>query len=794
MAQGTRTGLFLVVGALAAGCGSNRVSVPAETSRQPAEALLAPSAAPEAGTLASDAGASIEGPPPSPAAPEGPVGKVSDRYEAYRKDFRDLTYEGLAKELRLGTAKDPGLPFDPTTIRYFDSIATRFFLTEPERARFRSEGVTNVDHVQAYSMATAYHAIYTRDLPVLVTTDSVLHALHRSFDRVLMDLEEGLFTATIIDVLASAHSTLETNKSKFCCKFAETARDADLYLTVARNLLAGAGATAPGAALPVASKLGTDAAARDVLGRIASLRLETPDSAGTPIYGGLRYVDWSQFKPRGHYTKSAGLQKYFRALMWLGRADLGFTIAPPDPRTKQKANSDRELRAASLVTWLVSAAGKAKAMDGMSAAIDYLVGRADSLTMQSLGRALDHAGVKDPLRLLDRTTLGAVRDTVLGASDQQIRSQVLVSPAEDPKEVPPPKTFQVFGQRFAIDSFVLSKVVYDSIVFKDKKIKRFMPSALDVMAALGNDDAVELLRPELEKYPYSTNLLALRRTVDERPASEWQETAYGRWLDALRTLDDRNKSPRVPASMRRTAWRRKQLQTQLASWAELRHDTILYAKQSYGATVACEYPEGYVEPYPELFGKLRSLAFELGARLGALEVPGSQQGSPLLSSLKQKQQFFEAFGKTMLQLEALSRKELAAAPFTREEASFLKRTIDIRGGGSGPPTYTGWYPQLFYGHDPTEWDPTVADIHTDPEHQGTLEVGVGNANFIVVAVDNGKDRAAYVGPVYSYYEFSRPASDRLTDEEWQDLLKTDHAPPRPTWSDPFRPPGSKRQL
>jgi Protein of unknown function (DUF3160) len=35
-----------------------------------------------------------------------------------------------------------------------------------------------------------------------------------------------------------------------------------------------------------------------------------------------------------------------------------------------------------------------------------------------------------------------------------------------------------------------------------------------------------------------------------------------------------------------------------------------------------------------------------------------------------------------------------------------------------------------------------------------LEVGVGDVDVLIVAVDNGRDRAAYVGPVYSYYEFA----------------------------------------
>ena len=58
--------------------------------------------------------------------------------------------------------------------------------------------------------------------------------------------------------------------------------------------------------------------------------------------------------------------------------------------------------------------------------------------------------------------------------------------------------------------------------------------------------------------------------------------------------DAPEKATHFPASLKGEAWRRKQLRTALASWAELRHDTILSAKQSYTSGVACEFPDAYV--------------------------------------------------------------------------------------------------------------------------------------------------------------------------------------------------------
>ena len=54
----------------------------------------------------------------------------------------------------------------------------------------------------------------------------------------------------------------------------------------------------------------------------------------------------------------------------------------------------------------------------------------------------------------------------------------------------------------------------------------------------------------------------------------------------------------LPKSTRTEGWARRTLLTQLGSWSELRHDTILYAKQSYSTYVVCEFPDAYVDPYP----------------------------------------------------------------------------------------------------------------------------------------------------------------------------------------------------
>jgi hypothetical protein len=252
----------------------------------------------------------------------------------------------------------------------------------------------------------------------------------------------------------------------------------------------------------------------------------------------------------------------------------------------------------------------------------------------------------------------------------------------------------------------------------------------------------------------------------------------------LSKLDDVPEGTDFPEVMRSLAWSRKQLQTQLGSWAELRHDTILYAKQSYTMGIICEYPTGYVEPYPEFYARIALFAELANERIAALKLERAAHFSSFLSR----------FAEIVRKLERLAAKELAAQPFDADEKKFVKAAIkaETQPGGCGPPTvlYTGWYPELIYGGEPEKWEPTIADVHTNGDE--VLEVGVGDVNFVVVAIDNRGDRAAYVGPIYSYYEFVSP--QRLTDEEWRGRIHAEKLPARPEWVRAFQAKARERNL
>ncbi|MBM4363361.1 MAG: DUF3160 domain-containing protein, partial [Deltaproteobacteria bacterium] len=104
----------------------------------------------------------------------------------------------------------------------------------------------------------------------------------------------------------------------------------------------------------------------------------------------------------------------------------------------------------------------------------------------------------------------------------------------------------------------------------------------------------------------------------------------------------------------------------------------------------------------------------------------------------------------------------------------------------GSATANGWYPRLVYGDNPTEFDPTIADVHTQPYDEGggvvgkVLHVGTGAAHLMVVTANTCDGPRAYAGLAGSYYEKTTEQFERLTDEIWKKSFSGEE-PPRPAW-------------
>ena len=162
------------------------------------------------------------------------------------------------------------------------------------------------------------------------------------------------------------------------------------------------------------------------------------------------------------------------------------------------------------------------------------------------------------------------------------------------------------------------------------------------------------------------------------------------WLAVLRELSPPTTDFRFPESMRTRAWAMKGVNTQMASWTHLRHDTILYVKQSYTEPIICSYPYGFVEPVPAFWERMRRLA-DLSANLiRQLHFQGTnwvnnRSDLPILQyqiyvDLAALQtgyvRFLESFATNVSMLQGIAEQELAQQPLTTNQENFLKDLVE----------------------------------------------------------------------------------------------------------------------
>lgn len=645
------------------------------------------------------------------------------------------------------------LGYDPLEAGGLELIdQSELALVEAERSVLGERGFVIVPRHEYPSFPYGYAAIYAADLPVFISADMVLEAVHRSYDAILARLELTVLMPELAALLSGMRAALASGTVELAT---EVVRDADLFLTVAENLLRGVNGPA----------LGPETA--EAKSAIYSAALRASGEQVVELFGTQRRVDFSQFEPRGHYAGVEGLEHYFRTMIWLGRLDLRLIETLPDGA---QVFRPRQLKAALALRALMNDELLAS-WRRIDATIGNFVGEHDYMTLPELDELLGAVGVTSAAALSsvpDARIAEAITAGQFGA--QRIASQIIRKRPGATGTLPLDSSFAFMGQRYTVDSHVFSNVVYDRV--GQGTVLRYVPSPLDAaFAALGNDQAVDLLSTELSAYPYAGELSAMRELTDAHPASYWQSSLYTSWLAALRSLspsavgtplDD----PGLPEIARTEGWGRRVLNTQLASWAQLRHDTLLYAKQSYTTGNLCEFPDAYVDPYPELFHAITRFAERGQASLSALDAKPETEAAAVAESIGA---YFERLGNVSATLAEMAELQRTGEPHSAEHLAFINDAVVIQ-QGCGSPYQTGWYAQLFFDGNGLDLDPTIADVHTDPggpDRPATvLHVATGMPRLMVMTRESCQGPRAYAGIVFAYHEQLPTGFTRINDQEW----------------------------
>ena len=684
--------------------------------------------------------------------------------------FRALT-EKLAKTQKLDPASARAaypvkfaseLGYDPNAAEFLDKIAgSGVGLSDGERSALAKNGFVISQRREFPTFVRGLSEIYAEHLPLYVTADALLESVHSSYDLILETIERSLLVPDLRALLSGMRTRLAL------LDMSEPAHgDADLYLTVAASLLD--------------DRLAEPALAEN-RAQVAKLFALAKAEEGVEeifLFGVKRDEDFSQFKPRGHYASDFQLSAYFRAQMWLGRTDLRLLETQPDGSQVFRRN---QYLAMLLLTTLV---GPDQArFERLDNTIRTFVGESDYMVVSEVAKLVADLGGE---ALARQASDAAVAQAIVsgGYGKQQIASHVMTNGGEV-DTLPLSRSFALLGQRYVVDSHVFSELVYDRL-----KNKRMMPSPLDAaFAALGNAQALAL-HPELASHDDLPGaLVRTRMLVDAHDETFWDKNFYNLWLSALRTLSPAadltsTDLSGLPALATTEPWGRRLLNTQLGSWAELRHDTLLYAKQSYTGVPACGFPDVYVEPYPAFYRALGKYA-AAGSRM-------AEQLSEEKPELAQRiTDYFALLTSATALLGDMAERELRGEPFSEAQLAFINDAVRVERQPAGCASIDvpdGWYARLFFDPQKSiEFEPTMADVHTQPADEGgnlvgrVLHVGTSYPRLLVTTVDTCQGPRAYAGVVFAYHELVTNDFERLTDQDWARRLIVGPRPDEVSW-------------
>jgi hypothetical protein len=485
-------------------------------------------------------------------------------------------------------------------------------------------------------------------------------------------------------------------------------------------------------------------------------------------------ADYTQFTPRSHYVKNSLLSSYFRAMIYLGR-------------NSYLLGNQAGITDAMLVAILMASPGPAgnaplKDWQRIMELTGFYAGQPDDVGYPQWRNFLVKVLGADKIsvgKAVNPAILTKISQNLGELQNPRIFSEVVVAPEvfTSTKEqlLERSKSFRIFGQRFTLDAWVLNRLTAG----QEKTPVRLpsMPTALFIPAVLGDQAALRFTDQYLHKLtpPFSAeetdqfsgrmNEVAADLTKITDP--EWFSSLSSAWLKLLGTLT----SPYgrgYPLYMQDKLFPVKQVESFLGSYTELKHDTVLYAKQSYAERggggdegTPPPVPRGFVEPNLAFWQTLAQLVDYVGsgfARYGIFKNELEEYGRLKL--------FKEAVGF----YTTLAAKELRGEPITEEDYEKLRTS------------------ELMYMAAPFEMgmilqekdmrSGLIADIHTDTVSQQILYEAIGEPYVMLVLVGNDDTIRLAVGVAFNHYEFTGPLATRYTYADWQKRVY-EHEPPLP---------------
>lgn len=578
-------------------------------------------------------------------------------------------------------------------------------------------------------------------IPNFVTVDCVLHSFHLIYATIQENIERDYLSVTAQQM---ALGLLEVSKNQYATlkgtEWEEAAQRNVDYFSVAAALA--------GAQVELSSAASAD------YNNVMEAASPEGKSEVLSTKGSDVSVNYTAFKPQGYYESTEQLQQYFRTMSWYG--NISYT------------QSNEELdRSALLMTLAMDDASVKDTWETLYKVTTFFAGESND------------NGYYEYLPIIRKVYGDVVSvDQLAGQKEKFEEYHKITAALKEPSmnskavtldgEMVSLKGYRVMGKRFSIDGNALYQLVYPNVEKDSSGNTRNLPSPLEVPAVLGSEEASNIVTATTNatSFPnYSTQLEKARNDVNALSDEDWNKSVSTVWLNSIRPLA-RNDYEGYPQFMQSDAWKRKNLNSFLGSYTELKHDMVLYT-EVVGAGLGADGSwnrdsRGYVEPEPEVFGRLSRLA------------EGTKNGLAKYAMISDNDSYYlDRLASLSSQLSVIAQKELRNELPSDAEFELIK-TIGheyLEGFWKKSLENRVTEEELNYVFIDDYPASLITDFAYDNDAFTALQIAEGYPQEIVVLVNfDGHIRPAF-GMVYSYYELEVPQSDKYTDSSWKEALR-----------------------
>jgi|SRR5579872_82121 len=699
-----------------------------------------------------------------------------------------------------------GLQLSPAQQDYLNK--NKFLLLDVGASNLQPDGPRYYDEMLGYfDQLGGSPSIYDRTQAdtVMVTPDIVLHAYHKFFDIALKDAEKNQLSPELGQFIDALYDNANIQMNQHSGAARDHYQKILAQITVARVVFENQAPPKPDffdtpdqetAYDQLDQQIDTFQNAQKVLAKYSAPLSATLLSAATeelnniykatdivssPLFGDYNpdvQTDYTQYTPRSHYTESSQLRAYFRTMIYFGRNSYFFS-------------TDNGITDAALLNSLFNMPDSSgiKPIDPWSkitAVTNFFAGQNDDLGYNEISNWIQkilpnsQAGIANA----DPAAISQLAANVWQLTPPKILSDAIISP-----NVPNQNKndllretvgFRVFGQKFTFDAFLYSQLTAGQELSNPKLPST--PSALFVPAAFGDSNAKNYVQTFLKNdagfsdsdiSAFMQKFQSESDALNKVPDDQWNSSLGTAWLKVLSSLTH-TYDQSYPQYMQSQSFADKQIGTFLGSYTELKHDTLLYAKQSYaelgGGGEEGDTPppvvRGFVEPNIDFWNKLNDL-IALNQKMFNDNGFNNSPMLPRLNDFQKQVQFYTDIAKEELQGTPISDDDYET--LRNYHLSYMAAPLD---GDINDPNQ--------------KRSAVIADVHTDVAKSKVLYEATAKPYLMLAIVGDANNPRLITGLAYNHYEFTAPlGGNRLTDDDWRKTVYENPAdlPAKNFWYD-----------